>query len=249
MAEPPQLALTEGDVRRQHRDDGAFVLVGRDAGVQQGLDGGACHHEVVEDSVIGEHQHTDGVGLPVQLHHTGSRADAALQAMAAHSPACAHRALGEVGAAVGQRSPHIFLGDMEAPDVVQAAVVALADHRVDAAGGLADVGVPVQHILHQRRLHRAHAEGVGEEDGRLQRAQLLDLDKAGGLAETVDDVAGRHHLIVENIPRMGQQGGDAGLDLAVRQRTVAYRNARHVTNLVQRAAGQLAHPDAPVLPF
>ena len=40
-----------------------------------------------------------------------------------------------------------------APDVVEAAVVALADHRVDAAGGLADVGVLIQHILHQRCLH------------------------------------------------------------------------------------------------
>ena len=249
VAEPPQLALTQGDVRRQHRDDGALVLVGRDVGIQQALDGGACHYEVIEDGVVGEHQRTDGVLFPVQLHHTGGRADAALQAVAAHSPARAHSALGEIGAAVGQRGPHIFFRDVEAPDVVEAAVVALADHRVDAAGRLADVGVLIQHILHQRCLHSTYAEGIGEEDGRFQRPQLVDLDKAGGLAEAVDDMAGRHHFIVENIALMGQQRGHAGLDLALRQCAVAHRHARHIAYLVQRPAGQFAHPDAPALPF
>ena len=35
MAEPPQLALTQGDICCQHRDDGALVFVGRDLLLQQ----------------------------------------------------------------------------------------------------------------------------------------------------------------------------------------------------------------------
>lgn len=76
-------------------------------------------------------------------------------------------------------------------------------------------GVLIQHILHQRCLHSTYAEGIGEEDGRFQRPQLVDLDKSGGLSEAVDDMAGRHHFIVENIALMGQQRGHAGLDVAV----------------------------------
>ena len=44
-------------------------------------------YRVIEDGAVGEHQRTNGVLFPVQLHHTGGRADAALQAVAAHSPA------------------------------------------------------------------------------------------------------------------------------------------------------------------
>ena len=48
VAEPPQLALTQGDICCQHRDDGALVLMGRDAGFQQLVDGCARHDEVIE---------------------------------------------------------------------------------------------------------------------------------------------------------------------------------------------------------
>ena len=92
-----------------------------------------------------------------------------------------HCTLGEIGFAVCQSGSHMCLGDMQAPDIVQAAVVALADDRVHTAGGLADIGVALQHIFDQRRLHGAHTQGVGKQDGGLQRAQLIDLDKAGGL--------------------------------------------------------------------
>ena len=139
------------------------------------------------------------------------------------------------------------LGDMQAPDIVQAAVVALADDRVHTAGGLADIGVALQHIFDQRRLHGAHTQGVGKQDGGLQRAQLIDLDKAGGLAEAVDDMAGRQHLIMEHISGVRQQRGHAGLDIAIRQCAMAHCHARHITDLIALPVGQMPHPEAPFI--
>ena len=54
-AQPPQLPLAQGDIRSQHRDDGAFILVGRDAVAQQGVDRRARHDEVIEQRMVGEH--------------------------------------------------------------------------------------------------------------------------------------------------------------------------------------------------
>ena len=220
--------------------------MGRHAGLGQTLpDGDAGQDQVVEPRVVGQDQRPQMEGPPLQLQPAGGRADAALEPVAAHPTAGPHRALGKIGAAVGQGGQGVGLGDVEAPDVVQAAVVALADHRVDAAGGLADVGAAVQHIPDQRGGHRPHAEGVGEEDGGLEGAQLFDLDKADGLAKAVDDVGRRGHLFVKSVPRVGQQGGDAGLDVAAGQGAVAHRHPRHVADPVQGPGGQAAHRKAP----
>ena len=116
-------------------------------------------------------------------------------------------------------------------------------HGVHAAGRLADVGVALQHILYQSRFHRAHAEGVGKEDGGFQRAQLLDLHQTRGLAKAVDDMAGRQDLLVEEVALVRQQSRDAGLHAAVCQRTVPHRYPRHVADLIQRPVGQLADGD------
>ena len=245
MAEPPELPLTERDVRGQHRDDGAFILVGRDVCLQQLLDGGTAHNEIIKHGMVGEDKGTNGIVFSIQLHHPGSRPDAALEAVAAHPPARAHSTLGKISLAVGQCVKNVLLGDMEAPDVVQTAVVALAHHRVHAARRLTDIRILGQHILDQRRLRRAHAEGVGKEDGRFQGAQLVDLNQAGGLAKAVDDMAGGQQLLVEDIPRVGQQGRHARLDIAVRQGAVAHGHAGHVADLIQRAVGQMADGQIP----
>ena len=249
VAEPPQLALAERDVRSQHRDDGAFVLMGRDLRIQQRLDGRPRHDEVVENGMVREDERTDGVGLPVQLHLPGCRPDAAFQAVAAHPAPGSDGTFGKIGPAVGQRGKDMLFGHMQAPDVVQAAVVALADDRVHAAGGLANIRITLQHILHQCRLHGTHTEGIGEQDRRFQRPQLVDLDQAGRLAEAVDDMAGRQHLIVEHIARMRQQSRHAGLDIAVRQGAVPHRHARHIADLVPGAVRQSADPEAPFVRF
>ncbi len=85
-AQPPQLPLAQGDIRGQHRDDGAFILVGRDAVIQQRMDRRARHDEVIEQRMVGEHQCAHGVGFSVQFHHPGGGADAAFQPVATHPP-------------------------------------------------------------------------------------------------------------------------------------------------------------------
>ena len=212
------------------------------------MDRRARHDEVIEQRVVGKHQCAHGIGLAVQLHHPGGRADTALEAMAAHSPPGTYGTLGKVCLAVCQRGKDVLLGHMEPPDVVQAAVVAFADHRVHAAGGLADVGVFLQHIPHQCGLCRAHAEGVGKQDGRFQRAQLVDLHKARGLAKAVDDIAGCQHFFVEHVPLVRQQRRYAGLHRAVCQRAVPHRHPRHIADLIPRTFGQCAHLKAPFVP-
>ena len=199
--------------------------------------------------MVGKYQCPYGVGLAVQLHHPGGRADAALEAVAAHSPPGTYSALGKIRPAVRQCGKHMVLGDMQPPDVVEVAVVALADHRVHTAGGLADIRIPCQHILHQRRLGGAHTEGVGKKDRGLQRAQLFDLHQSGGLAVAVDDMACRHHFFVVDVPRVRQQRRHTGLDRSICQRTVPHRHPRHIADLVQRALGQCPHPKAPFISF
>ena len=242
---PAQLAAGEGSVGGQHRDDGPPVLVGRDAGGQPLPDGDARQDQIVKAGVVGQDQRPQMVGTAVQFQPAGGRPDAPFQPVAAHPAAGPHRALGKAGAAAGQGCPDVLPGDVEAPDVVKAAVVALAHHRVDAAGGLADVGAQRQHMAHQGVVHRAHAQGVGEQDGRLQSAQLLDLDKAGGLAKAVDDVGRRRHFFVKEIAGVGQKGGDAGLHLPVGEGAVAHRHPRHVADEVAGSVGQAAHGKAP----
>ena len=222
--------------------------MGRDAVIQQGVDRRARHDEVIEQRMVGEHQCAHGVGFAVQFHHPGGGADAAFQPVAAHSPPGAYGTLGKVWLAVRQRGKNVLLGHMKPPDIVQAAVVALADHRVHAAGGLADVGVFLQHILYQRGLCRAHAEGVGKQDRRFQRAQLVDLHKAGGLTKAVDDIAGCQHFFVEHVPLVRQQRRYARLHYAVCQGAVPYRHPRHIADLIPRTFGQRAHLKTPFVP-
>ena len=221
--------------------------MGRDRFVQQVVDRSPRHDEIVEDGVVRENKSTDGVPFPVQFQLSGGRPDAAFQAVATHSPPGPDGTLGKISLAVGQCSENVFFGDVKTPDVVQAAVVALADHRVHAAGGLADVGVAGQHVLHQRRLHGANTQRIGEQNRRFQRAQFIDLDKAGGLAEAVDNIACRQEFVVEDISLMGQQSRHAGLDVSLRQRAVSHRHPRHIADLIQGAVGQPPHREPPLV--
>ena len=73
---------------------------------------------------------------------------------------------------------------------------------------------------------------IRDRDGGLQCTQLIDLDKAGGLAEAVDDMAGRQHFVMEHISGVRQQRGHTGLDVAIRQCAMAHCHARHITCLL-----------------
>ena len=102
---------------------------------------------------------------------------------------------------------------MKPTDVVETAVVALADQRVDSAGFDPDVLVLLQHIFHQRGGGGADAQSVGHDDRCLDGAQLLHLHQTHGLAEAVDNGRGRHDLVLEKISLVGEDGCDAGVHI------------------------------------
>lgn len=83
-----------------------------------------------------------------------------------------------------------------------------------------------------------HGQGIGQQNGGLQGAQLLHLDQADALAEAVDHMGSGQALLVKHIPCVGNDGGDAGVYLAVVERHMAHTHTRHIRNQV---AGTMIH--------
>ena len=132
----------------------------------------------------------------------------------------------------------MLFGNVQAADIAEAGVVALHDQGIDRACIQADVVVSLQHILHQRRGHGAHGQSIGQQDGGFQRTQLLHLDQADALSEAVDHMGSGQALFVKYITRVGDDGGDAGVYLAVVDRHMAHTHPRYIRNQV---AGTMVH--------
>ena len=103
---------------------------------------------------------------------------------------------------------------MQAPDVVEAAVVAFRDDTVDGSGIDTDVRVLLHHVFDHGGEGRACAEGVGQDDGGLDGPQLLYLHEPRTFPKSVYDRYAGHDLFLEKVPAMRQDGGHAGVDLA-----------------------------------
>ena len=124
--------------------------------------------------------------------------------------------------------------DVQAADVVEAAVVGLADERVDRAHLL--VARLRERVAHDRIHRRADAERVGQDDRRLDRAELVDLRRAGELAERVADEHRPGHLVLKDVAAVRHDRGDAGAHaVALDDGRVPDAHARHVGDRVQRA--------------
>ena len=120
-----------------------------------------------------------------------------------------------------------------------------ADQGIHRAGGQADLRVLGQHIADQGGGRRADAQGVGHNDRRLDGAKLLHLHQTHGLAKAVDHGRSRHHLVPKQIAPVGQDGGDAGVDvLAVPQGHMTHPDARHIGDQIAGTGLALADPDA-----
>ena len=92
---------------------------------------------------------------------------------------------------------HMLPGHSTPGDLVDAAVVALAYHRVQA-GHLHPILLALLHcIFHQGIVHQAHVQRVGQGNGGLQRAQLLHLQKPRRFAEPVPHKGRSRQLLVE----------------------------------------------------
>ena len=104
-----------------------------------------------------------------------------------------------------------------------------------------------EHVLHHGVVDQAHIEGVGEGDGGLQGAQLLELQEPRRLAEAVEGADAGGELMGKGVLGAGQDHGDPGLVRGGVHRGVTHQYAGHVGDLVPGAPGQRTHPDAEVL--
>ena len=189
--------------------------------------------------MVGQHQHAQREALSLDLHNPGGGANAALQIVADHALARAYISLGKIGRGAFNSGEYLFLSHRPVPDVIERAVVALADHRVHRLDGIAPGLCLAAHVLHHGVMDQAHVQGVGQGNGGLQGAQLPDLHQPRRFAEAVKHMAGRHHLLLKNIIRTGQDHRHAGfVPLAVHS-TVAHPNAGYIRNGVP---GSWLHP-------
>ena len=134
---------------------------------------------------------------------------------------------------------------VQAADIVQHAVVALTDQRIDGAGLDADIFILLQHILDQGVGGSADAQSVGHDDGGFNGAQLFHLHQTHGLAEAVDDAGRSHNLLLEHVALVGQNGGNAGIDIGtVTDGHMANFHAGNVGNQVASTGSAAANLNA-----
>lgn len=67
-----------------------------------------------------------------------------------------------------------------------------------------------ERMRHQRVEAGANAQGIAEQERRLDLAELSELHQPGALAEAVDDIDRGANLPAEEIAVMGQQRREAG---------------------------------------
>ena len=113
-------------------------------------------------------------------------------------------------ASAGNGLAHVPLLDVQATDIVQAAVVGLAHDGVDG-NHLLIAGLR-ERVFHDGFAGTPDAEGIGEHDGRFDDAEFVDLGGAGELAEAVADIDGGGRLLLKEIAFVREDGGDAGVD-------------------------------------
>src|SRR5262249_40800787 len=128
-------------------------------------------------------------------------------------------------------------------DVVQRAVVRLADQAVDRADGV----VPrlCDRPPHERIERDTDTERVGEHDRRLDGAELVDLRGSRELAERVANEHRTRTFLAERVAAVRPDGGAAGAhSAALDDRGVPDEPAADVRDGVQRAglSGAWADP-------
>ena len=189
------------------------------------------------------HQHADRVAV---RRAAGRRADAAFESERDRPGAGADGAfLDRAAARRLDRVKHLIPPDGTGADVVQRAVVRLRDERVDRAHLL--VPRQRQHVVEQRVGHARHVQRRGQEDRRLDLAELLDLCRPRDLAEAVADEDRARHFLLKEAPAVRQHRGHAGADgLAADDGGVPDADAGDVGDGVERPRLERADDDAHV---
>ena len=108
----------------------------------------------------------------------------------------------------GDRRRDVIALHVHAADVVERAVVGLADERVDRADVL--VAGPRERPSDDGVERRADGERVREDDRRFDRAELFDLRRSRQLAERVAHEDRARHLFPKQIAAVRQDGRHPG---------------------------------------
>src|SRR4051794_40754334 len=93
--------------------------------------------------------------------------------------------------------------------VIEEAIVAFADDRINRAGRQADVVVFAQHVGDQRIAGAPDAERIGQQNWRLDHAAFANLFKASRFAKAVDGVYSGSDFFAKDIAVVGEDGGYA----------------------------------------
>ena len=189
-----------GGVRSGRRGDAGFLLV----------EGHAPDGQDAAEVRLDEDAHR--VAAPARGQPARGGPDAALVVEAGRARARADHALGDGSARGGPDGlENVGLGDVAAPDVAEPAVVRLSDDRVDRRDLL--ISGEAERPVDDGVGGRGDAQSVGQDDGRFDRAQLLDLGHPGQLAVAVSDRDPGRDLVLEDVAAVGDDGRDARPDV------------------------------------
>src|SRR5438445_4766323 len=178
-------------------------------------------------------QDADGPAAELRGKFAARRADPAFPPERDGAPPRADGAFGDRSLGrTANRAEHVGFGDRPGADVVQKAVIGLADDRIRRA----DIFVawqreePGEHGVGRAR----HTQGAGQYDRRLKLAQLIHLRRAHELAEAVPDDDRCRNFLTEWISAVRQNRGDACVDrVAARNRRLPAAHAGDIRNGVE----------------
>ena len=193
--------------------------------------------------MVGLHEHADGEVVISVAGLAGRRTDAALEVVADHPRAAADGALGDgTGGRRGVRR-------LACAAVTWKPSTSLSvPSQVSATTGSAHASTP-SHLgdldLDQRVADDADAVGVGDADGGVQEADLLDPGQAGHLAVAVEAVVRRVDRVAPHVALVGDHDRHARADVvALDDRRVPDPHAGHVGDRVVLAGLEGADDDA-----
>ncbi len=224
-------------------------------GLELAADGHAVDAQVADAPEVVEHQDAHRILVAALGHTPRGRADATLEVEGNHARAGAHGALLD-GPAVGvvQRLVDVLDPHVGAGDVVQKRVVTLADQRDEHVVLVSDVRVALQQVLDGSLGDHAHRQGVGQQDGRLNKPPLEHLQQSAEFAGAVEHKRAADHALHEQIARSRNDGGDARahhtggevVGPTADQRLVADADAGDVGDGVERPRRKIPDGDAEI---
>jgi hypothetical protein len=117
-------------------------------------------------------------------------------------------------------------------DVVQASIIRFSDNRVD--GPHVFVPPQTQHVIDNAFRDIPNAQGVCQQDGSLDLAELVHLSGADKFAETIADVRRCRDFFLEEISIMGKDGSHAGSNaITLHNRHMSDAHTRDICDRVE----------------